>query len=62
MSTQVNFHVQLSTLRHLKSVDSDLEKALREAMEKAIRDLLCYPDNPFFWAVTIRGPEVVSLF
>lgn len=62
MSTQVNFHLQITTLKHTEMLSSvGFEVALRNALRKVILDTV-EAAGAMDTVLTIRGPEVVSLF
>ena len=61
MSTQVNFHLQLSSPRGITAMSPELEAALRNALRKAVFDTI-EMNGVMNFVLTIRGPEVVSLF
>jgi hypothetical protein len=58
MSTQINLHVQLHSVQSVDKITVELEAALRNAIRKAVLDIL--DDNSLDFVITIRGPEVVS--
>jgi hypothetical protein len=61
MSTQINFHVQISCGTCAANMTPEQEAAFTNALRHAVFDTLLdtgLPDG----VVTIRGPEVVSLF
>jgi hypothetical protein len=62
MSTQVNFHLQLTDGRK-QTIDMtpELEAKLRNALRRAVFDALD-SEGLGGCSLTIRGPEVVSLF
>jgi hypothetical protein len=60
MSTQVNFHLQLSAPASI-NMTAELEADLRNALRKAVFTVLeAVGEDDCI--LTIRGPEVVSLF
>lgn len=60
MSTQVNFHLQLSSPRSIIEMKPELEAALRNAIRKAVFDVV-EMDGVMQFTLTIRGPEIVNL-
>ena len=62
MTTQVNFHLQITTLKHAELLSSvGFEVALRNALRKVVLDTV-QGAGATDAVLTIRGPEVVSLF
>jgi hypothetical protein len=64
MSTQVNFHIQLITSDSkaasiVEKFSADYAEELRRAVENLLEDDERTSDK---FSISIRGPEVVSLF
>lgn len=60
MSTQVNFHVQMFA-PDLK-LPEELENKLREALRQSVLNTFFDYDPTIVCELTVRGPEIVSLF